>query len=53
MIAWQRMHGGELSNDLLQLCDLLFCHLGNDAHGDGFLLLLCGVIIDIGLVLLL
>ncbi len=55
VFAWlhgkEDCHGGELSNGLLQFCDLLFCHLGNDAHGDGCLLLLFGVVVDVGLVL--
>ncbi len=48
------MHGkekgkdGELRYGALQLSQILFCNLGYDAGGDGFLLLFFGVGIFVG-----
>ena len=40
-------HGGELANGLLQFCALSFHNLGNNTHGDGFLLLLFWVVVGV------
>ena len=40
-------HGGELANGSLQFCALLFPNLGNNTHGDGFLLLLFQVVVGV------
>jgi hypothetical protein len=44
MNAWQKTgKNGELQYSTLQLRQFLFCDFGNDAGGDGFLLLFFGV----------
>ncbi len=44
----EKGEGGELRYGALQLSQILFCNLGYDAGGEGFLLLFFGVGIFVG-----